>query len=76
MPNRHEDTHLNMFEGHQLTSETYVGGHAGALEAGVFRIPQRYPYGLRDRARSRATSKLPVTAQLTPDSRLTAHRRP
>jgi DNA polymerase epsilon subunit 1 len=39
MPNRHEDTHLNMFEGHLLASETYVGGHVGALEAGVFRIP-------------------------------------
>ncbi|KAH7922539.1 DUF1744-domain-containing protein [Leucogyrophana mollusca] len=37
MPNRHEDEHLNMFEGHLLASETYVGGHVEALEAGVFR---------------------------------------
>ena len=37
MPNRHEDSHLNMFEGHLLSSETYVGGHVEALEAGVFR---------------------------------------
>ena len=37
MPNRHEDAHLNMFEGHLLASETYVGGHVEALEAGVFR---------------------------------------
>jgi len=37
MPNRHEDPHLNMFEGHLLASETYVGGHVEALEAGVFR---------------------------------------
>lgn len=37
MPNRHEDSHLNMFEGHLLASETYVGGHVEALEAGVFR---------------------------------------
>jgi len=37
MPNRHEDAHLSMFEGHLLASETYVGGHVEALEAGVFR---------------------------------------
>ncbi|KZT02860.1 DUF1744-domain-containing protein [Laetiporus sulphureus 93-53] len=37
MPNRHEDEHGNMYEGHLLASETYVGGHVEALEAGVFR---------------------------------------
>ena len=37
MPNRHEDPHGNRFEGHLLSSETYVGGHVEALEAGVFR---------------------------------------
>lgn len=37
MPNRHEDEHGNMFDGHLLASETYVGGHVEALEAGVFR---------------------------------------
>jgi DNA polymerase epsilon subunit 1 len=37
MPNRHEDLYGNMFEGHLLASETYVGGHVEALEAGVFR---------------------------------------
>ena len=26
-----------MYEGHLLESETYVGGHVEALEAGVFR---------------------------------------
>ena len=26
-----------MYEGHLLASETYVGGHVEALEAGVFR---------------------------------------
>jgi DNA polymerase epsilon subunit 1 len=26
-----------MFEGHLVASETYVGGHVEALEAGVFR---------------------------------------
>lgn len=37
MPNRHEEAHGNMFDGHLLASETYVGGHVEALEAGVFR---------------------------------------
>ena len=37
MPNRHEDSHGTMFDGHLLASETYVGGHVEALEAGVFR---------------------------------------
>ncbi|KAG2195066.1 hypothetical protein INT47_003932 [Mucor saturninus] len=37
MPNKHVDQ-INMFyEGHLLESETYVGGHVEALEAGVFR---------------------------------------
>lgn len=44
MPNRHEDAYGNMFEGHLLASETYVGGHVEALEAGVFRsdIPTHF----------------------------------
>ncbi|TIC52238.1 putative DNA polymerase epsilon catalytic subunit A [Wallemia mellicola] len=37
MPNRHVDPHGSMYEGHLLSSETYVGGHVEALEAGVFR---------------------------------------
>ena len=37
MPNKHEEEHGNMYEGHLLASETYVGGHVEALEAGVFR---------------------------------------
>lgn len=37
MPNKHEESHGNMYEGHLLSSETYVGGHVEALEAGVFR---------------------------------------
>ncbi|KAI0057193.1 DUF1744-domain-containing protein [Artomyces pyxidatus] len=43
-PNRHEEEHGNMFEGHLLASETYVGGHVEALEAGVFRsdIPTHF----------------------------------
>lgn len=37
MPNRHVEVHNNMYDGHLLESETYVGGHVEALEAGVFR---------------------------------------
>ncbi|KAH9443000.1 hypothetical protein Pst134EB_027350 [Puccinia striiformis f. sp. tritici] len=37
MPNRHTDPHGTMYNGHLLESETYVGGHVEALEAGVFR---------------------------------------
>jgi hypothetical protein len=44
MPNRLEEAHGNMYEGHFLASETYVGGHVEALEAGVFRsdIPTHF----------------------------------
>lgn len=44
MPNRYEEPHGNMYEGHLLSSETYVGGHVEALEAGVFRsdIPTNF----------------------------------
>ncbi|KAI0071613.1 DUF1744-domain-containing protein [Panus rudis PR-1116 ss-1] len=43
-PNRHEESHGNFYEGHLLASETYVGGHVEALEAGVFRsdIPTHF----------------------------------
>ncbi|KND02716.1 DNA polymerase epsilon catalytic subunit [Spizellomyces punctatus DAOM BR117] len=37
MPNKHVDKVGQFFEGHLLESETYVGGHVEALEAGVFR---------------------------------------
>ncbi|CAD6887281.1 unnamed protein product [Tilletia controversa] len=44
MPNRHVDPVGNTYEGHLLESETYVGGHVEALEAGVFRsdIPTHF----------------------------------
>ena len=44
MPNRHEEAYGNMYDGHLLSSETYVGGHVEALEAGVFRsdIPTHF----------------------------------
>lgn len=37
MPNKHTEKLNKLFEGHLLESETYVGGHVEALEAGVFR---------------------------------------
>ena len=44
MPNRHEEAHGQMYDGHLVASETYVGGHVEALEAGVFRsdIPAHF----------------------------------
>ncbi|KAJ3080643.1 DNA polymerase epsilon catalytic subunit, partial [Quaeritorhiza haematococci] len=44
MPNKHVEQSGKMFEGHLLESETYVGGHVEALEAGVFRsdLPVRF----------------------------------
>jgi DNA polymerase epsilon subunit 1 len=37
IPNKYQDPHEKLFDGHLLESETYVGGHVEALEAGVFR---------------------------------------
>lgn len=37
MPNKHVDKKGKFFNGHMINSETYVGGHVEALEAGVFR---------------------------------------
>ncbi|KAI7872108.1 hypothetical protein BDF14DRAFT_1992796 [Spinellus fusiger] len=37
MPNKHTEDTNQLFQGHLLESETYVGGHVEALEAGVFR---------------------------------------
>lgn len=37
MPNKHGEKFGSTYEGHVLESETYVGGHVEALEAGVFR---------------------------------------
>lgn len=37
MPNKHVEDSNKFYEGHLLESETYVGGHVEALEAGVFR---------------------------------------
>ncbi|KAF7306469.1 DNA polymerase epsilon catalytic subunit [Mycena indigotica] len=44
MPNKHEESHGAMYNGHLVATETYVGGHVEALEAGVFRsdIPTHF----------------------------------
>jgi DNA polymerase epsilon subunit 1 len=44
MPNKHVEERGKTHEGHILASETYVGGHVEALEAGVFRadIPTKF----------------------------------
>ena len=41
MPNKHTGKGRNFFDGHMLNSETYVGGHVEALEAGVFAVIYR-----------------------------------
>jgi DNA polymerase epsilon subunit 1 len=46
MPNKHVDESGKLFEGHLLESETYVGGHVEALEAGVFRNDLREKFRL------------------------------
>ena len=44
LPNKHVDPAERHYNGHLLESETYVGGHVEALEAGVFRsdIPLKF----------------------------------
>lgn len=44
MPNKHEEPSERFHLGHLLETETYIGGHVEALEAGVFRsdIPCRF----------------------------------
>ena len=44
LPNKHSDPIEKHYNGHLLESETYVGGHVEALEAGVFRsdIPLKF----------------------------------
>lgn len=44
MPNKHTESYNKMYDGHLLESETYVGGHVEALQAGVYRsdIPNNF----------------------------------
>ena len=36
-PNKYETVKEKMHQGHLLESETYIGGHVEALQAGVYR---------------------------------------
>lgn len=67
MPNRHEEDLGNMFEGHLLASETYVGGHVEALEAGVFRsdIPTHFKLVPATVQKVNASNTEPVPTLLT-----------
>ncbi|KAK3818962.1 MAG: DNA polymerase epsilon catalytic subunit A [Benniella sp.] len=44
MPNKHTESYNKMYNGHLIESETYVGGHVEALQAGVYRsdIPNQF----------------------------------
>lgn len=44
MPNKHEDARERFYKGHLLDSETYIGGHVEALEAGVYRSDFTYKF--------------------------------
>ena len=46
MRNKHMDNGIKFHEGHLLDTETYVGGHVEALEAGVFRSDIPYQFHL------------------------------
>ena len=37
MPNKHQDNSGRFYDNHLINTETYVGGHVEALEAGIFR---------------------------------------
>lgn len=44
MPNKHADGKEKFYAGHLIESETYIGGHVEALEAGVFRSDIEYRF--------------------------------
>lgn len=44
MPNKHEEPKEQFHKGHLLDSETYIGGHVEALEAGVYRSDFIYKF--------------------------------
>jgi DNA polymerase epsilon subunit 1 len=46
LPNKHQAPKEAFWEGHLLESETYVGGHVEALEAGVFRSDIPYNFAV------------------------------
>lgn len=66
MPNRHEDEHGSMYEGHLVASETYVGGHVEALEAGVFRSDIETDFKFEPKGVQKVRRLLPVPSILRP----------
>ena len=50
LPNKHQAPKEAFWEGHLLESETYVGGHVEALEAGVFRSDIAYNFAIDPKA--------------------------
>jgi DNA polymerase epsilon subunit 1 len=53
IPNKHQEDGLKMYQGRLLDSETYVGGHVEALEAGVFRSDLKTRFKLEPEALSK-----------------------
>lgn len=57
MPNKHQEDPNKMYNGHLLESETYVGGHVEALEAGVFRSDIETDFKVDPQAAQRVSLK-------------------
>lgn len=58
IPNKHSEESLKMYEGRLLDSETYVGGHVEALEAGVFRSDLKTRFKLEPEALSQVCTSV------------------
>ncbi|TPX34056.1 DNA-directed DNA polymerase [Synchytrium microbalum] len=65
MPNKHQDDFGKFHDGHLLESETYVGGHVEALEAGVFRSDLPTSFHLHAEAYDQLISELDQALQFT-----------
>lgn len=50
MPNKQEEARERFHKGHLLDSETYIGGHVEALEAGVYRSDFNYRFRINPAA--------------------------
>lgn len=75
MPNRHEEEHGNFYDGHLLASETYVGGHVEALEAGVFRSDIPIDFKITPSAVQQVTWTLLHSISFFNDAQPAAHQR-
>lgn len=59
LPNKHTDPIERFYDGHLLETETYVGGHVEALQAGVFRSDIEYPFDIDPTAIDELIDDLP-----------------